>query len=98
MTIGFPSGCWSFNNGTYTPARFDQSDIFALNGIPVASHENPAAIGMLNVANFLDPSGYSDIELGNRNLCASMGSMGSYQTYMQTSGLLAPLGPTGIFV
>ena len=98
MTIGFPSGCWSFNNGSYTPTTFNQSDVFAMYGIPVASHENPAAIGLLNTANFLDSSAYSDVELGNRNLCAYMNAMGSYQQYMQTSGLISPLGPTGIFV
>ena len=91
---GFPNGLWVYNNGTYQRANFAQSQILALNGVAVASHENPAVIGMLNVADFIDPSAYADVELGNRNLAATMNTNISYQQYMQTSGLLAPLGAT----
>lgn len=91
---GFPNGLWVNNNGTFQRTNFAQSQILSMYGVPVASHESTSATGLLNVSDFLDSSAYADVELGNRNLCAYMNAMGSYQQYMQTSGLTAPLGAT----
>ena len=85
--IGFPSGCWKIDNGTYNASSFAASDVFAMGGIPVLSHEPYGSIGLANMADFLDPTPYGDMSLMNRRTAATMDVTTGWLYNMQNTGL-----------
>ena len=85
--MGFPNGLWAVNGNTFVSAPWRQADIFCASGVPVQAHENYGAVGILNIANFLDPTPRGDIELANRRTAASMDVMTGYFDVMNSSGI-----------
>lgn len=84
---GFPSGTWRGDgNGNFVRTNFDDSEIFAANGVPVISHEPYSAIGPMNVAAWTDITYYGDTSLRNRQLVADIGVIQGYYNSMASSG------------
>ena len=81
-----PNGCWIYDNGTYKPAHFRDSQVFVSSGAMVSSHEPYGVIGQNNVANFLDPSDQGTTALNNRKLCMELELIQGQQDLMRLTG------------
>ena len=57
------------NPGYVNVAMFANSDFITYNGVVTPTHQSYASIGPSLTADFLDPTIYGDMSMGNRRMC-----------------------------